>query len=143
MPYRFLEEEAVADVAFEAWGRELEDVFRATADAVLNVMIENLDGVQDRERRTIELGSEALDLLLFDFLQRLIYVKDAERLLLRLRHARIERRRDRWTLVAETRGERLDPTRHRQRVDVKAVTLHEFRLDETDEGWRAHVVLDV
>jgi SHS2 domain-containing protein len=31
-------------------------------------------------------------------------------------------------------GEKIDPNRHRMRVDVKAVTLHHFSLEETDSG---------
>jgi SHS2 domain-containing protein len=40
-------------------------------------------------------------------------------------------------------GEILDPERHHPRVDVKAVTLHHFRLERTDRGWRASVILDI
>jgi SHS2 domain-containing protein len=28
-------------------------------------------------------------------------------------------------------------------VDVKAVTLHRFLVEETEEGWRSVVVLDI
>jgi SHS2 domain-containing protein len=40
-------------------------------------------------------------------------------------------------------GEVLDPDRHHPRVDVKAVTLHHFRLEKTDCGWKASVILDI
>jgi SHS2 domain-containing protein len=40
-------------------------------------------------------------------------------------------------------GEKLDPERHEQRVDVKAVTLHQFRLQKTDGIWKALVILDI
>ncbi len=143
MPYQFLEDVAIADIAFEAWGNDLEEVFAAAADATLNVMIEDLDSVQPRESRPLDLDAGALDLLLFNFLQELIYYKDAERLLLRALELRIEPLKDRWVLRAVARGERLDPARHRQRVDVKAVTLHRFQLDHTDQGWHAFVILDI
>ncbi|MFB3925099.1 MAG: archease [Syntrophales bacterium] len=47
------------------------------------------------------------------------------------------------TLKAIAEGEVLDPERHSQRVDVKAVTLHRFRLDRTEHGWEATVILDI
>jgi len=143
MPYQFLEDVAIADIAFEAWGKDFEEVFTASADATLNVMIEDLDAVQPRESRPLDLGADALDLLLFNFLQELIYYKDAEQLLLRVPELRIEPLQDRWVLRAVARGERLDPERHRQRVDVKAVTLHRFRLEPTEQGWHAFVILDI
>lgn len=46
-------------------------------------------------------------------------------------------------LQASAWGEMLNPTRHRLEVAVKAVTLHRFQLEQTDQGWNALVVLDV
>lgn len=143
MPYRYLAEEATADVAIEVSGETLEEVFQSAADATLNVMIRELDSIQDREGRPIEVHGEAQDLLLFDFLERLIYFKDAEQLLLRVSGVRIEWTEGGWSARAEGRGERLDPARHAQGVDVKAVTLHELRLERIDRGWRAHLILDI
>lgn len=94
-------------------------------------------------RREIEARSDAQDLLLFEFLGRLIYFKDAEQLLLRVTNVRIDWADGAWTCRAEGRGERLDPARHAQGVDVKAVTLHGFRLERTDRGWRVHWILDI
>ena len=143
MPYRFIEEEATADIAFEAWGKDLGEVFRDAADATINVMIDNLDAIEPRESRSIELDNEMLDLLLFDLLQQLIYYKDAEQLLLRVTEAEIGNSGGKWQLRAVGKGERLHIERHHQRVDVKAVTLHHFWLKQADDGWRAHVILDI
>jgi SHS2 domain-containing protein len=82
-------------------------------------------------------------MLLFDFLQELIYFKDAERLLLRVRDVRIEERDRNYFLKAETAGEPLDAARHHQRADVKAVTLHGFSVKKVDDGWQARVLLDI
>jgi SHS2 domain-containing protein len=40
-------------------------------------------------------------------------------------------------------GEVLDPMRHDQVVDVKAVTLHRFQVARSPEGWKAFVILDI
>jgi SHS2 domain-containing protein len=82
-------------------------------------------------------------MLLFDFLQELIFFKDAERLLLRVRDLQIEKNEKKYFLKAEATGERLDEARHHQRADVKAVTLHDFSVEKEDEGWRARVLLDI
>src|SRR5467141_2565343 len=128
MPYKFLEEIGTADIAFEAVGRDLPELFRDAADATMNVMIDNLDAIEPRETRQIELLNDKIDMLLFDFLQELIYFKDAELLLLRVRDARIEERDEKYILKADAAGETLDTTRHHQRADVKAVTLHGFSV---------------
>ena len=143
MPYKFLEEIGTADIAFEAIGRDLPELFRDAADATMNVMIDNLDAIEPRETRNIELSNEKIDMLLFDFLQELIYFKDAERLLLRTREVRIDERDQKWFLKAEATGEPLDAARHHQRADVKAVTLHDFSVEKEDGGWKARVLLDI
>jgi len=143
MPYKFLEEIGTADIAFEATGDDLAQLFTAAADATMNVMIDNLAAIEPRETRHIELSNDEIDMLLFDFLQELIYFKDAERLLLRARNIRIEERDKRYFLTAKAMGERLDATRHHQRADVKAVTLHRFSVEREDGGWKATVLLDI
>src|SRR6476646_12119009 len=90
MPYEYLEEIGTADIAFEATGRDLAELFRDAADATTNVMIDNIEAIQPRETRQIELSNDKLDMLLFDLLQELIFLKDAERLLLRIRQLEIE-----------------------------------------------------
>jgi SHS2 domain-containing protein len=143
MPYHYLEEIGTADIAFEATGRDLAELFSDAADATMNVMIDNLDAIEPRESRRIDLSSDDIEMLLFDLLQELIYFKDAERLLLRVRDARIEERDEKYFLTAEAAGELVDPARHHQRADVKAVTLHDFSVKKEGGGWKARVLLDI
>src|SRR5881296_2405467 len=112
MPYHYLEEIGTADIAFEATGRDLAELFSDAAAATMNVMIDNLDAIEPRETRHIELSNDKIDMLLFDFLQELIYFKDAERLLLRVRDAQIDEKNEKYFLKAEAGGETLDVARH-------------------------------
>ena len=143
MSYEFLEDIAIADIAFRAWGKDLEELFVAAGDATINAMIENLDAIEPKEQRTFNLENDELDLLLFNFLQELIYYKDSEQLMLRARQVQFSKKNGQQQLSAVAQGEKLDPNRHQQRVDVKAVTLHRFQLEKTDNGWTAMVILDI
>ena len=143
MRYHYLEEIGTADIAFEATGRDLPELFTAAADATINVMIDNLDAIESREARKIELSNDNVEMLLFDFLQELIYFKDASRLLVRARETHIDQKGETYFLKAKVAGERLDDTRHQQRADVKAVTLHGFSVEKQDSGWKARVLLDI
>jgi SHS2 domain-containing protein len=143
MPYHYLEEIGTADIAFEATGRDLPQLFTAAADATINVMIDNLDAIEPREARQIELSNDNVEMLLFDFLQELIYFKDTKRLLLRARETQIDQKDGAYFLKAKVAGERLDDTRHQQRADVKAVTLHGFSVEKYEGGWKAKVLLDI
>jgi SHS2 domain-containing protein len=143
MPYEYLEDDAIADIAFRAWEPTLEGVFVAAADATMNVMVEELGAIQPMVEKEIKLENDSLEMLLFDLLQELIYHKDAERLLLRVPQVRIDTKDNRYLLQAKAAGEVLEPERHHPRVDVKAVTMHRFSLKKTDDVWEAFVILDI
>ena len=143
MPYRYIPDIAIADVAFEAWAETLDGLFLAAADATMNVMVADLETIADAETRVLELADEEVDMLLFRLLQELIFFKDAERLLLRVREIEIRKLENRYVLKAEARGEELNSDRHDLVVDVKAVTLHRFRVEPTARGWEAAVILDI
>lgn len=143
MPYTYLEDIAIADIAFLATGKTPEEVFLAAADATVNVMVEDPTTIQDRERIPVELEHDALDLLLFDFLNEFVYYKDAKGLLLKSGPVSLGRRDSRFTLKAELHGEKIDPSKHPLRGDIKAVTLHRFDLRQRGDHWEATVVLDI
>jgi SHS2 domain-containing protein len=133
---------AIADAAFEAWGDTIEDLFIAASDATTNVMVEDLGTIHDQERRSIKVEENAIDMLLFQLLQELIFFKDAEQLLLRVSSARIKQRHGAYQLRAMAYGEEINPKKHELLVDVKAVTLHRFLVEQTPHGWKAIVILD-
>ena len=143
MPYRFLEDAFTADVGFVASGATLEECFAAAADATLRVMLDNPASLQLREQRQVRVEDDALDLLLLKFLEELVYLKDAEGLLLRATGVQLTRFGQRWCVDAVLEGEGIDPARHELSADVKAVTLHQLSVQRKDTGWEATVVLDI
>jgi SHS2 domain-containing protein len=143
MPYEYIDDIATADVAFEARGKTLEEMFIAAADATMGAMVEGLETIACRQARHIELRSPALDMLLFSLLQEIIFFKDAEQLLLRIETIRITSDNGEYTAKASACGEPIDSARHEMIVDVKAVTLHRFTVEQTPHGWQSLVVLDI
>lgn len=141
--YCFFEEKYTADIGFEAFGESVETLMVAAGEATMNVMVPDLGSIRHEHKREIRVSAESLEMLLFDFLQELIFFKDAEQLLLVVPDVRVEQKEDQYQLFAEAFGEVLDLQRHDLRVDVKAVTLHHFELKQIDSGWRAVVVLDI
>ena len=109
----------------------------------MHAMVEDLTTLAPREQRTFELHDAQLDLLLLQFLQELLFYKDAQRLLLRVCEVRISAQDQGFALQARASGEPLDPARHALGADVKGVTLHRLQVVQTSNGWEATVVLDV
>jgi SHS2 domain-containing protein len=143
MPFEFLDDIAIADVAFEAWGETIEEMFISAAEATMNVMVADLEKIERREKHEIEIGSDAIDMLLFNLLQEIIFFKDAEQLLLRIEDAKIGYENGLYFAKTTCWGEQINPGRHQLIVDVKAVTLHRFKVEQTPRGWETFIILDI
>ncbi|MFQ5665205.1 MAG: archease [Candidatus Binatia bacterium] len=143
MPYRFLDDAPPADVGFVASGATLDACFQAAADATLAVMLANPCALQKRQRRALHVEADSVELALLKLLEELIYYKDAECLLLGLTDIHTSRRPGRCVVDATAAGEAVDRARHQLSADVKAVTLHRLKVERTNGGWEATVVLDL
>jgi SHS2 domain-containing protein len=147
MPWHFLDDRAVADLAFSATGATLEELFRSSVDALVNAMVADLESVSPREKREIMLTAETVDDLLFELMQEVISYKDNDGLLLRVESIHVTEGSGGALPVASLtgtlRGDRIDPKRHELSADVRAVRLYRGRIEPVQDGWEAAVVLDV
>jgi SHS2 domain-containing protein len=107
------------------------------------------DAITDREalcaegRVQVALESDALDLLLVDWLNELLYRFETSGWLPRDADPAVERGERGWSLVASATGGRLDPERQEVRVLIKAVTYHALDVREDAGRWRARVIFDI
>ncbi|MBI4895543.1 MAG: archease [Candidatus Aenigmarchaeota archaeon] len=141
MSYKFIEGLTLADVAFEATGSTLEELFESAGLAVTKTQIENLDTIKHTESLKIKLNAETFEQLLHDFLQEIIFYKDAKLLLFNKYSIKINE--NHCKLEAVLLGEKIDMSRHELLVDVKAITWHYFSLKKNNDKWIATVVVDV
>ena len=135
-------EGATSDLSFVALGPTVEAVFVAAGEAFLAATVEEPQAVARRERWSVVLEEPDLELLLVRFLNELVYLRDAEELLLHPQHVEIVSNGS-VELRAELAGERIDRRRHALASDVKAATVHELRVAKTSDGWSATATLDV
>ncbi len=96
-----------------------------------------------KEKYEFEKESDDIEMLLFNFLSELILIKDSEQLLFSKFDVDIFPVDGRWKVKCTCFGEKIDPEKHELLVDVKAVTMHKFKIEEVKNGWRARVVLDI
>lgn len=143
MPFEYRGDIAHADIAFDAWAPTLEELFGEAARATMQVMVENLSEVRPAQTLEVKLEQENEEMLLFDFLNELIFYKDARRLLLLPVEISITPADYGFVLRASLSGEEIDVVRHQMNTDVKAVTMLRYKLEQVENGWRATVVLDV
>jgi len=128
-----------ADVGVRGLGATPDEAFEQAAMA-LTAVIADPAGVMPKE--AIRLSCEAPDaeLLLVDWLNRLIYEMATRNMLF----GRFEVHLEANHLVAQAWGEALEVARHHPAVEVKGATYTALKVaQQPDGGWLAQCVVDV
>ena len=139
--YKFLENVAIADIAFEACGKDLNELFENSALAVF-VSSAEVKTIRLKVKREIKLSNDRIDNLLYDFLSEIIFLKDKDSLIFSKSKVDIKENK-KYKLKATLYGEKIDLKKHVLLHDVKAVTLHLFKIEKTKNYWKATMVLDI
>jgi SHS2 domain-containing protein len=129
----------VADVGIVAYGTDVEELFSNAALALFSLITEP-ESIEEKLHLDLEVSSEGRDRLLVEWLNELIYLFDAERILFnrfdikRLTHNELK---------ATCYGEGFDPMKHKIKIGVKAATYHMLKLDKNGGGCKAQIILDI
>jgi len=137
----FLDDIATSDAAIEARGDTLEELFRASATATFEVMVDTKD-VQPEIKKELHLENQEIDKLLFDWLAEIIYLKDSEFMVFSKFDIEIKKNSN-YLLNATIFGEEISQSRHELRCDVKAITYHLFDVSKKEGRWTARFILDI
>lgn len=139
--FEFVDDVSIADAAFRARGADLPELLGSCAAALFTI-IADLNQIKPLITRKVQLSSADRETLLFDWLAELVYLKDVNRELYSSYNISIESD-GKLCLAAVIAGEAMDNARHRMRTDVKAVTYYRLKIEDTDSGLEAFVVLDL
>ncbi len=140
--HKFLDH--TADVFFVAKAATLAELFNECALAVEETMVD-ITKVKAKQKVKILGEDTKIEGLLFDFLDEMLFYKDAKQLIFSKFEIEIRESQDphKFELTCFAYGEKLDMIRHEPRVDVKAITMHEFSVEQLPEGWKAKVLIDI
>ncbi|MFW5900366.1 MAG: archease [Halodesulfurarchaeum sp.] len=128
-----------ADVAIEATAPTLSGVFGAVADGLAAAHVDSIPEPVGTEL-DLSVTAERKTALLFDYLDRLLYLRDVDGVLPVDNHATVRESGDEWTVEAVATGLPLTDLGARE---VKAITYSEMDLSERDGEFHAYVVVDV
>jgi SHS2 domain-containing protein len=131
--------EHTADAGLRVRAATREQLFVEAARGLLSIVIANPQQIRPLSTRTMRVDGQELDYLMFDWLNEVLYTLDAEKFLV----ADCQVRLDEQGLSATCRGEQLDPERHESDHEIKAITYHGLRVEETPDGWLAEVIVDI
>ncbi len=142
--FHFLEDIALADMAFEAWGESPSELFQAAGEALVETMV-NPTKVGTQWKHEVRLVQPTLQDLLFEWLSTIVFLKDAEAVLFHDVQTEVwqDAEAQTWNIRGMIIGDRIDPATQELRADVKAVTKHLYEVHAEPGHYRARVVLDV
>jgi len=135
MKFKFLEH--TADVKFQAFGKNAEEVFENSALALKEIICgkKKIGGI--REMKVTAKGKD-YEKLLYNFLEEILYLLDAENFLIsKIKEIKINR----FRLKAVILGDRAK--NYKFTNSAKAITYNEMFIKKEKGKWISQVVVDV
>lgn len=128
MSYKFLDH--ATDAFVEVTAKDLKEAFAVTANVVINITLDQ-DKVEPKEIRKFTAQGKDLRYLLFSWLEEITFVLITEGFAIR----RIEFdiiEKDGYLIMAKAYGEPLDFNKHNFKVEIKAPTFYEMKIEQND-----------
>ncbi|MBI5650557.1 MAG: archease [Chloroflexi bacterium] len=125
-----------ADWSFRAFGRDLRELFANAAHAIFAMQGARADDAANEIERVIELNAMDREALFVTWLSELLWLQEAHREV--YTHFEIES-------LSETdlRATAFGKPRVAMDKIIKAATYHNLKIEQTQDGWQAVVVVDV
>jgi SHS2 domain-containing protein len=133
-----------ADVGVRGRGATPEEAFAGAALALEALFARDLASIRPEREENVACRAPELEGLLVDFLDELIFLFAAERLVFGRFELEIEEGAPgEVSLRAKAFGERWDPSRHEATVEPKGATFTDLQVSRESDGWLAQCVVDV
>jgi SHS2 domain-containing protein len=128
-----------ADIGVRGFGHTPAQAFEQTALAMTAVIVDP-SSVQARDTLQIEVSGPDAEMLLYEWLNSLVYEMATRKMLFGQFRVEIADGELRGT----AQGEPIDVARHRPTVEIKGATFTELAVRQRDDGlWLAQCVVDV
>jgi SHS2 domain-containing protein len=134
--YEYFEHQA--DVGIIGYGKTLEEAFVEGAKAMFQVMCE-IKNVKAVKKIKIEVEGNDKETMFIEWLNDLLAKKDIEDMFF----SEFEVKIDGNKLIGLAKGEKMDLDRHQVKVEVKAATYAQLKVEEVDKGYKVQCVVDV
>ncbi len=137
MKFKFLEH--TADIKFRAFGKTLEEAFKNSALALVNIMYKGK--IESNIKKKIEVKGKDKEALLYNFLEEFLFLLDSENFLLSdIKKIKIKKNKE-YSLEAEILGDNVK--NYETGLDIKAITYNEMFVKKEKNKFICQVVVDV
>ena len=128
LSYRFLDH--ATDAIIEVEGKDLKEAFAVTADAVINLTLDQ-DKVEEKQTKEFVAQGKDLHYLLFSWLEEIPFILITEGFAIKRIEFDIEKK-DFYKINAKAFGEILDLKKHNFKVEIKAPTFYDMEIRNED-----------
>lgn len=128
-----------ADAKFKVVADSKEKAFGEVVEAFSEIV----GGEAGKQVHSVEVESEGLEPLLFDFLDRLIFLQDTENVVVsHAKDLKLEELKNGWRITADIKVDKI--TSEVYVMDVKGPTYSEMQVNyEKGQGWVIQAVIDI
>ena len=128
-----------ADLGLRIRAEDQESLFAEAGLALTSCLVDDMQSVRPQITETIEIAGDDPPYLLFDWLRELLIRFETKKILYSSFRVSISTS----GLIAEVRGEPIDPSRHPLGHEVKAITYHGLKCERDGNEWLAEVIVDI
>ena len=118
------------DAFVEVSAKDLKEAFAVTADAVINITIDQ-DKVEERQEKEFSAQGKDLRYLLFSWLEEITFILITEGFAIKKIDFDILKNGG-YSINATAIGEPLDLKKHNFKVEIKAPTFYEMKIEQND-----------
>lgn len=133
--------EHTADVGVRVYGETLEALFANSAGVLFGLILDFRPQLDTEEQIILE--AEDLEELLVTWLNELISLLFAYKFLPADYSIAIEDRGGLKVLKSTIKGCNFDPYQNELKMEIKAATYHDLKVEEAASGWVAEVIFDI
>ena len=143
--YKYLEHST--DAFVQAYGSCLEELFENCAKGLVNIMFD-INKVEIRESMTITADGNDLENLLYDWLEKVLLKILIEQIVLSRFSIEISENysnvdEKKYLLRAHVGGEAVSYDKHEYKIEIKAVTYHELKIQRLSSRYIATFLVDL
>ncbi|HDD45967.1 MAG TPA: archease [Candidatus Aenigmarchaeota archaeon] len=139
--YKYLANIATADIAMEAYGKSIEEMFINAAKGMESLIVE-LEDVKDIVKKRVEVHATDMFALLYQWLEELLIYFDTEFLVFSKFNIKIKEIGKEYILYGTIGGQVVD-NKMKIKHEVKAVTYHEMSIEKKDGRFVCRVLFDL
>ncbi len=143
MNYELIDNITSADLAVRVKAPTYSLLFKYAAEALMSEIVEDISTIESIIPIDGVLTGDDISLLYFDFLNEILYLKDAENLLLLPSSVEVSSTGDFYSCAYTLKGQKISRDVHSFKTDIKAVTLHGLKIYSDNGLIIAESVFDV